>query len=183
MTIKKTKMKKLFLLIFTMISLNSFSQSVEKAINDLIDVKLNLSGIDQKIETKVNALVNSLVDARIDAKLAAFSKTLDSSIILERTATGTFNIDTIRQANNTNKWYFVTLTGDANGTKISAVRMVNIAVNSSGAYTVQKQSAIVPFSGISGTFDVSIVNNVCTLKITLASASTTVKWNYRKTNI
>lgn len=153
---------KLILILCTFISTSLFSQSIDAV-------------VDAKIEARVNQLV--------DAKLAAFAKTLDSAVYKNVTATGTTFIDTIRQGNTQNCVYLLSLTGEtASGTKIHAIRAVNINT-SGGIYTVPFQTAIRGFTGTSGSFDISIVNNVASVKITLASSSSTVKWSYKRTNI
>ena len=155
-------MKTILLILSFFITTEIYSQSVDAV-------------IDARVEAKVNQLV--------DAKLAAFAKTLDSAVYKNVTATGTVFIDTIRQANNQNSVYLLSLTGETStGVKINAIRAVNIA-NSNGVYSVPFQTAIKGFTGVNGAFDISIVNNVVSVKVTLTSASTTVKWNYKRTNI
>lgn len=155
-------MKLKLVLFFMLITSAVFSQSVDAV-------------IDAKIEAQVNRLV--------DAKLAAFAKTLDSAIFKTVTATGTTFIDTIRQGNSQNCTYLLTLNGETvSGTKITAIRAVNINTTN-GIYSVPFQTAIKGFTGTSGSFDISIVNNICSVKITLASSTNTVKWTYKRTNI
>lgn len=144
---------------------------------------LSFSGFSQSLDAVVDAKIEARVNQLVDAKLAAFAKTLDSAVYKNVTATGTTFIDTIRQGNSQNCTYLLTLNGEtASGTKIHAIRSVNINTTS-GIYSVPFQRAIVGFTGISGSFDISIVNNVASVKITLASSSSTVKWSYKRTNI
>lgn len=149
-------MKKLIVIILCFLSLNVFSQ------------------VDAAIDAKIDAKINSA----IDAKLSKFAKTLDSIVSISRTVSGTFYIDTIRQEINTNKWYLLTITGEVGTTKMSSVKIVNIA-NSNGVFSIVNTTTIKSMPTYS--LDIALLNGIPLVKITGTTAS--VKWTYKKTNI
>lgn len=161
-------MQKIFLVLLVFLNLNSFSQAIDKAVNDAIDKKLQ--------SAQINTV---LIDSIVTAKISQFSKTLDSSVLVAKTVTGTFYIDTIKQSSS-NAWYILTLGGESGANKPVSVKMINV-VYSGGIYSIPNITTVKAFTGlIGGAFDIILVSGLPVVRITSTS---NVKWTYKRTSL
>jgi hypothetical protein len=161
-------MRKLFFFFALIFSVSGYSQAIDKAVNDAIDKKLQLLPIN-----------TAVIDSIVTAKISQFSKTLDSSVLIVKTVTGTFNIDTIRQTSS-NAWYMLTIGGESGTNRPVSVKMVNIAY-SGGVYSIPNITTVKAFTGLTGgAFDIVLINGVPCVKITSTS---NVKWTYKRTSL
>jgi hypothetical protein len=150
-------MKYITTIFFFILSLKSYSQSIDKIVSDISTYQID-----------------------------SFSKTLDSSYVYDVTTSSTFNIDTIKLSSGDFIMFTISVTAiQTNGTSIFRTMYLsyNSVNNIAGSYFLKTTQSVL-VAGISGlvvTPQLINGNTMCVVKITLPNKS--VKIHYRRQEI
>ena len=121
--------------------------------------------------------IDNAVKTVVKTEIKEFEKTLDSVLVVEKTATGVFYVDTLFVADGTSALFELTLTG-VSGTSVASAKKYAIVSNIGGRYTIVRNLNPVGYSGYTGSkWDLLLVNGLPMVRIT---SPTLTKWQYKR---
>ena len=121
--------------------------------------------------------IDDAVKNVVTKEIIQFGKTLDSILVVEKYAVGTFYIDTLIVKEGTALFFEMTLVG-VGGTNVSSAKKYAVISNIGGVYRIVRNLNPVAYSGYTGSkWDLLLVNGLPMVRITSPNLT---KWEYKR---